>query len=78
MTNIINQIKVCRPKLLINILLEPKVISLYQQYTEPGQPAHPYSLTRLYNVGWPTLSSYLDIPKNDNGQFQNWKADYSV
>ena len=29
------------------------------------------SLTRLYTVGWPFSSSHLDIPKNDNGQFQN-------
>ena len=47
------------------ILQEPKVISLCAS-TEPGQPAHLCSLTRLYAVGWPTSSSYLDIPKYDN------------
>ena len=25
----------------------------------------------------PISSSYLDIPKNDNGQFQKWKVGYS-
>ena len=45
---------------------------------EPGQSAHPYSLTRLYTVGLPSSSSDLDIPKNDNGQFQKWKVDYSI
>ena len=29
---------------------------------EPGQSALMCSLTRLYNVGWPTSSSHLDIP----------------
>ena len=37
---------------------------------ESGQPAHPYSLTRLYNVGRPSSSFHLDIPKNDNGQLK--------
>ena len=30
---------------------------------ERGQPAHLCSLTRLYTIGWPTLSSHLNIPK---------------
>ena len=30
---------------------------------EPGQTAHPCSLTRLYTGGWPTSSFHLDIPK---------------
>ena len=40
---------------------------------EPGQPAHPCSLNRHYNVGWPTSSSHLDIPKmiiNSSKEFQ--------
>ena len=41
------------------ILHEPKTV---YHSIGPGQPAHPYSLTRLYTVGWPTLSSELDIP----------------
>jgi hypothetical protein len=32
-------------------LLEPKVISLCQQYRARPQPAHLHSLTRLYTVG---------------------------
>ena len=28
-------------------------------------------------VGWPTSSSHLDIPKNDNGKCQKCKMDYS-
>ena len=35
----------------------------YATFIEPDQPAHPYSLARLYTVGWPTSSSDLDIPK---------------
>ena len=46
---------------LTHILPKPKVISL-----KPGQPAHPCSLTKLYNVGWPTSIFQLDHPKNDN------------
>ena len=30
---------------------------------EPGQSAHPCSLTKFYTIGWPTLNSHLDIPK---------------
>ena len=40
---------------------------------ESGQPAHHYSLTRHYTVGWPTASYCHDILKIDNGQFQKWK-----
>ena len=25
-----------------------------------------------------TSSSHIDIPKNDNGQYQKWKVDYSI
>ena len=48
---------------------------------EPGQPAHLYSLTRLYTVGLDQLQSpHLDIMylKNDNEQFKKCKVDYSV
>ena len=56
-------------------LLKPKVISLCHQYR--ARPACTYcSLTRLYTVGW--TSFHLDIPKNDNGQCQNWEVDYSI
>ena len=37
---------------------------------EPGKPAHLCSLIRLYIAGRPTLSSHLDIPKNEAHQFQ--------
>ena len=40
--------------MLTLILSDPKVICLCH---------HPCSLTSLYTVGWPTSSSYLDIPK---------------
>ena len=43
---------------------------------EPGQPAHSCSLTRLYNVGWPTSCFHLDNPKDENEQFQKWKVDH--
>ena len=43
---------------------------------EPDQSAHLCSLTRLYTVGWLTSSFHLDIPKNDNGQFQKYIVDY--
>ena len=43
---------------------------------EQGQPAFPCCLIILYAVGWPTLNSHLDIPKNHN--VQNWKMDYSM
>ena len=59
-------------------LLEPKVISLCHQYIEPGQPAQPCSLTRLYTVGSSASSSHIYIPKNDNGQCQKCKMDYSI
>ena len=47
---------------------------------EPGQLAHPCTccLTRLYTVGCTTSSSHLNIPKNDNGQFQKWNVDKSI
>ena len=41
---------------------------------EPGQLAHPCSLTRLYTVGWPASNFHLNISKNDNGQFQKLKV----
>ena len=53
------------------ILLEPKLISLCHQYTV--RSAHPCSLTRLYNVGRPSSSSHLDIPKNDNILFEKFR-----
>ena len=31
-------------------------------YIEPGHPAHPCNLTRLYSVGRPISNSLLDIP----------------
>ena len=40
---------------------------------ESGQPAHLYSLNRLYTVGWPLSNSHLDILNIDTGHFQNWK-----
>ena len=55
----------------------PKVIRLATSI-EPGQTAHACSLTRLYTVGLPTSSTYLDIPKIDNGKFHKWKVDYSI
>ena len=30
-----------------------------------------------YTVCWPTVF-YIDFPKNDNGQVQKWKVDYSI
>ena len=54
------------------------VISLSHYYKGQARLNHPCSLTRLYTVDWPTLSSHLDIPKNDNGQFQKWKVDYFI
>jgi hypothetical protein len=46
--------------------------------TEPGQPTHTFSLTRLYTVDWITLNFHLDIPKIDNEQFQKLKLDKSI
>ena len=63
----------CRPLTLS--LLEPKVVSLCHQYR--SRPAC-QSRTRLYTVGRPTSSSHLDIPINDNRQFQKWMVDYSI
>ena len=37
----------------------------------PDQSAHPYNLTRLYTVGWPTLNCPLDIRKNDMDSSKN-------
>ena len=38
--------------------------SAFATSIEPGHPAHPCSLTRLYTVGWPISSSNLDVPKS--------------
>ena len=35
-----------------------------------GQHSHPYSVTRLFTVGWPTSYSYPDIPKTNTEHFQ--------
>ena len=37
-------------------------LNLYPIVTKIATSTHPYSLTRLYNVGWPTLNSHLNIP----------------
>ena len=42
----------------------------HAEFIRLDQPTHLYSLTKLYSAGGPTSSSYLDIPKNDNGKFQ--------
>ena len=52
-------------KLLTLNLLETKVISLCHQYT-------------VRPVCTVPLVPHLGIPKNDNGQFQNLKVDYSI
>ena len=54
-----------RSVILTLMLLEPKDFATNIQ---SGQPAHLYYLS----------SFHLDIPKNDNGQFQNWNVDYSI
>ena len=33
---------------------------------------------QYYTVGWSPSSVHLNIPKNYNGQFQNWIVDYSM
>jgi hypothetical protein len=56
------------------ILVEPVVISLSQQYTEPGQSAYPCILTRLYSVSWLTLNVHLDITKTNKWMIPKMEA----
>ena len=70
-TNKVNKITVYLVYLTLK-LLELKVIGLLAFATsiEPGQPAHPCILTRLYTVGCQISNIFLDIPEIDNGYFQ--------
>ena len=52
-------------------LPEPKVISLCHQYRTRPTALSMQSNQALY-------CSHLDIPKNDNGVFQKWKAYKSI
>ena len=58
---------------LTRILLKPKAICLCHQYRTRSVCAS-CSLTRLYTVGWPTLSFHLDIPKiiMDSSKNRGW------
>ena len=42
--------------------------------TEPGQPADPHSLTRLYTAGWPTWSVLSWYPSKGNGESQKMEV----
>ena len=56
-------------------------MSLCQQYNRARPDCTSlFSLTRFCTVGWhwPTWSSLLDIPKNNNEQFLYWNVDYSI
>ena len=56
------------------ILSELKVVSLCHQYRARQACTSVQSdQTLYYKNGWPSSSSHLDIPKNDNGQFPKWK-----
>ena len=57
----------------------PKVISICQSTSlEPSQSAHPYSLTMVFSVGWPTFNFHLDIHKVVNRQSLNLRWEYSL
>ena len=60
------------------ILLKLIVINLCHQYIARPACTSMQSDKVDYTVGWPTLSSQLDIPKYDNGQFLKWIVDYSI
>ena len=55
------------------IQLEVKAVSLCHQYRASPACTYPCSANRFCTAGWPTSSCHLDIPTNDNGQFQNWR-----
>ena len=69
-------------RVLTLILLETKVINqlAFASSTENQASLHIRAVwpQRLYTIGWLISSSHLDIPKNDNGQFQKMKVDYSI
>ena len=50
--------------------LNPDPARTFVTSIEPVQLSYLCSLTRLYTVGWSNSSSHLDIPNNDNGEFQ--------
>ena len=45
-----------------------------QYYNPCSAGTHPFSLTRLCTVDLPTSRPDIDVPKNDNGKLQKWKA----
>ena len=70
---LIAKVKFFKGNLLFNPYLAETEWLAFDTSIEPGQPIHPCSLTRFYAAGWPTSSSHLDIPKNDNGHSKNGK-----
>ena len=54
-------------------MINPYPAGTFATSIEPGQPEHLCSMTRLYTVGCPTSSMYLDTPKIDNGLFKKMK-----
>ena len=47
------------------------ILPVFATSREPGQPAHPYGLIRLYTAGYPTSSFHLDIPKRIKDSAKN-------
>ena len=59
------------------ILLEPKVISICHQY-KVRQFCTPMQFDHALYCWLTNLTSHLEIPKKDHGQFQKLKVDYSI